>query len=123
MWPDRVSNPGPPTYESGALPIALRGPAVISIPENNLKSPKIRASTDTLTSNAIHLCHYLKQCPKYCKWHIWITLDPACRMLFPSPEIGSHRHIWDILKGYVWLFFLGVFFCCCWFFLSFHEGF
>ena len=27
MWPGRVSNPGPPTYESGALPIALRGPA------------------------------------------------------------------------------------------------
>ena len=27
MWPDRVSNPGPPTYESGALSIALRGPA------------------------------------------------------------------------------------------------
>ena len=27
MWPDRVSNPGPPTYESGALPIALRGPS------------------------------------------------------------------------------------------------
>ena len=25
MWPDRVSNPGPPTYESGALPAALRG--------------------------------------------------------------------------------------------------
>ena len=23
MWPDRVSNPGPLTYESGALPIAL----------------------------------------------------------------------------------------------------
>ena len=27
MLPDRVSNPGPPTYESGVLPIALRGPA------------------------------------------------------------------------------------------------
>ena len=27
MWPDRVSNPGPLNYESGALPIALRGPA------------------------------------------------------------------------------------------------
>ena len=27
MWPDRVSNPGPLTYESGALPIVLRGPA------------------------------------------------------------------------------------------------
>ena len=27
MWPDQVSNLGPLTYESGALPIALRGPA------------------------------------------------------------------------------------------------
>ena len=27
MLPDRVSNPGPLTYESGALPIALTGPA------------------------------------------------------------------------------------------------
>ena len=38
MWPDRVSNPGPPTYESGALPIALRSPArgLCSIGLNNL---------------------------------------------------------------------------------------
>ena len=28
MWPDRVSNPGPLTYESGAQPTALRGPAL-----------------------------------------------------------------------------------------------
>ena len=28
MLPDRVLNPGPLTYESGALPTALRGPAV-----------------------------------------------------------------------------------------------
>ena len=27
MLPDQVSNPGPLTYESGALPIALCGPA------------------------------------------------------------------------------------------------
>ena len=27
MLPDRASNPGPLIYESGALPIALRGPA------------------------------------------------------------------------------------------------
>ena len=27
MLPDWVSNPGPLTYESGVLPIALRGPA------------------------------------------------------------------------------------------------
>ena len=28
MLPDRVSNSGPLTYESGALPIALCGPAI-----------------------------------------------------------------------------------------------
>ena len=28
MWPDWVSNPGPLALESGALPTALRGPAV-----------------------------------------------------------------------------------------------
>ena len=27
MWPDRISNPVSLTYESGALPTALRGPA------------------------------------------------------------------------------------------------
>ena len=31
MLPDRVSNPGPLTYESGALPIALRGPAGLGV--------------------------------------------------------------------------------------------
>ena len=29
MWPDRVSNPRPLTYESGALLTALRGPATL----------------------------------------------------------------------------------------------
>ena len=31
MLPDRVSNPGPLDYESGALPIALCGPAFSSV--------------------------------------------------------------------------------------------
>ena len=31
MLPDRVSNPGPLTYESGALPTVLRGPAVSKV--------------------------------------------------------------------------------------------
>ena len=31
MLPDRVSNPGPLTYESRALPIALRGPGQLLI--------------------------------------------------------------------------------------------
>ena len=29
MWPDRVSNPGPLTYNSDALLTALRGPAIL----------------------------------------------------------------------------------------------
>ena len=39
MLPDRVSNPGPLTYESDALPIALRGPAKVS--NNCFMSPNI----------------------------------------------------------------------------------
>ena len=38
MLPDRVSNPGPLTYESGALPIALRGPAALKETIENLLS-------------------------------------------------------------------------------------
>ena len=34
MLPDRVSNPGPLIYESGALPIALRGPASAMVKYN-----------------------------------------------------------------------------------------
>ena len=35
MLPDRVSNPGPLTYESGALPIALRDPADVDQMNNS----------------------------------------------------------------------------------------
>ena len=41
MLPDRVSNPGPLTYESGALPIALRGPASYSAVYFNILSPGV----------------------------------------------------------------------------------
>ena len=39
MLPDRVSNPGPLTYESGAL-IALRGPALVGEESLELKYVK-----------------------------------------------------------------------------------
>ena len=35
MLPDQVSNPGPLTYELGALPIALHGPALLLLPVPN----------------------------------------------------------------------------------------
>ena len=42
MLPDRVSNPGPLTYESGALPIALRGPARVPGELYHFKSCNIK---------------------------------------------------------------------------------
>ena len=47
MMPDRVSNPGPLTYESGALPIALRGPATYE--QNSEKEKSVINS---------HIFHY-----------------------------------------------------------------
>ena len=34
MWPDRISNLGPLTYESGALPTALCRPAFLNGPKD-----------------------------------------------------------------------------------------
>ena len=44
MLPDRVSNPGPLTYESGALPIALRGPAELMMRQKDFKYSCLRRS-------------------------------------------------------------------------------
>ena len=55
MLPDRVSNSGPLTYESGALPIALRGPAIILSHSNDI-SPEATGLMG----------------PKYHPWHpLW----------------------------------------------------
>ena len=45
MLPDRVSNPGPLTYESGALPIALRGPALEALCRELLNSEACNIQT------------------------------------------------------------------------------
>ena len=41
MLPDLVSNPGPLTYESGALPIAPRGPAKILLKRTSNRKSSI----------------------------------------------------------------------------------
>ena len=53
MLPDRVSNPGPLTYESGALSIALCGPAQADKPwyNNNISLPTSNEGED--------VCHQL----------------------------------------------------------------
>ena len=48
MWPDRVSNPGPLTYESGALPTALRGPDKSSSQQNKVFSKIIVTEVKTI---------------------------------------------------------------------------
>ena len=45
MLPDRVSNPGPLTYESGALPIALRGPTIMACYFNLSKTESLLISS------------------------------------------------------------------------------
>ena len=53
MGPDRVSNPGPLTYESGALPIALRGPANFSIIDYIIYLSMIHVHS--LSSKSVHV--------------------------------------------------------------------
>ena len=50
MLPDRVSNPGPLTYESVALPIALRGPADAPI-KRKTKLEALVESFDKICTN------------------------------------------------------------------------
>ena len=51
MLPDRVSNPGPLTYGSGALPIALRDPAHQKLDQVSILFP--------LAIRSRLVCHYL----------------------------------------------------------------
>ena len=41
MLPDRVSNPGPMTYESDVLPTALCGQAAVEVDAGGMGSSKI----------------------------------------------------------------------------------
>ena len=52
MLPDRVSNPGPLTYESGAQPIALRGPATLKETQKNFSGSNTDGSFTTAVSNS-----------------------------------------------------------------------
>ena len=55
MLPDWVSNPGPVTYESGALPIALHGPACQD-PTGNYYA---------LFNNKLAICYAAKRVARY----------------------------------------------------------
>ena len=63
MLPDRVSNPGPLTYESGALPIALRGPTFLKTNDLVLVSLTISFCAglyDILILQLLTICRNIK---------------------------------------------------------------
>ena len=61
MLPDRVSNPGPLTYESDALPIALRGPACHYVCTDLFKLLHQGDSNDTSNRGALRAIIYINK--------------------------------------------------------------
>ena len=55
MLPDRVSNPGPLTYESGALPTALRGPAIFVFKADGQKKDSYTAPCKRRCNNGEYM--------------------------------------------------------------------
>ena len=67
--PDRVSNPGPLTYESGALPIALRGPAYLGLLDRKIKSFELVSSVGFEPLTFLHERRIPYQSPRYIYGH------------------------------------------------------
>ena len=59
MLPDRVSNPGPLTYESGVLSTALRGLAKLVVLHSNFYLKKC------LTPASVFYCPYIDSLSQY----------------------------------------------------------
>ena len=59
MLPDRESNPGPLTYESGALPIVLCGPAYFVIKFVISGNGGITERTESYTTNCVKSKHII----------------------------------------------------------------
>ena len=75
MLPDRVSNPGPLTYESGALPIALRGPA---------RGP----GRAILLPSALAAASALAKCKSFYVKVIFMSWTRRCQASYPAPVTG-----------------------------------
>ena len=55
MLPDRVSNPGPLTYESGVLPFVLSGPAGRSVNLTTLFRGRLRPPNRLINQYFVHI--------------------------------------------------------------------
>ena len=77
MLPDRLSNPGPLSYESGALPIALRGLAT-----NDIRFICYSSSYDVILMSMS--CHRLNILPRYKAYQFVI------RSCYGNRSMASH---------------------------------
>ena len=70
MLLDRVSNPGPLTYESGALPIAVRGPAFANFGTNIKDHQMLCRGKELISCNC---CNYmlLTHGPSQAQHNLW----------------------------------------------------
>ena len=87
MLPDRVSNPGPLTYESGALPIALRGPAIGEIFQVKLtKHPggKKFSTLDYMDYGVMGSLHFTVPFVITCIPEILLKRMLNCQIIHPS---------------------------------------
>ena len=97
MLPDRVSNPGPLTYESGALPIALRSPAT------NYRCVVVRVGVGVgeillkLLLRVSNPRHLLLQ---------WFETNIYLLCFSPTSKCFGSLMILDVGHWYLWLFTL-----------------
>ena len=87
MLPDRVSNPGPLTYESGALPIALRGPAQTKPRVTMTKYGRLTAASASADFLLFSASSSLA----------WASANWACRSnTFFSAFLASRSRLWNL---------------------------
>ena len=92
MLPDRVSNPGPLTYESGALPIALRGPAHQK--EQSMVYTVCYQKEQSMVYTVCHLkeqSNYGLHCVSLQKSSLWSTLCVIRRISLIMVYTVSHQ--------------------------------
>ena len=93
MLPDRVSNPEPLTYESGALPIVVRGPALLLFRAATHKRELYKYANSKYSDQPTHLRSLIRALA-VCKHKIWIPSNPQLLMAW--------------IHGLAWVYDLGL---------------
>ena len=97
MLPDRVSNPEPVTYQSGALPIALRGPAsaghTAAVCWKESQSPCISfGGADMITNDRCKISNILNSTPKIETFYLQRQIFNFHKYETPSFSLQAPNH-------------------------------